>query len=261
MKFSIVQASRKGARRYNQDSLGHWRAPEALLMALADGMGGYQGGEIAAAAALEHLAQAFLAQARPNLIDPELFLARAIRGAHAAVVKAGRDAGFGDDPRTTVVGCVVQGGYAFWSWIGDSRLYLIREGRIAARTKDHTPIQQLIDAGRIREEAAPAHPDRNKLLRCLGGPAQSSPDPTASARLAKGDLVLLCSDGLWAPLTPRLILTGLIGREPARALPELMTLAEARAGAGCDNVSALVMQWQEDAVLDLHVDARPPAPA
>ena len=257
MKFAIVQDSRKGARPYNQDRLGHWRAPEALLMAVADGMGGYKGGELAAAATLEHLAQAFRAQAKPNLIDPEQFLARAIRGAHAAVVQAGRDAGLGHEPRTTIVACVVQGGYAFWASIGDSRLYLIRAGRIAARTKDHTYVQQLIDAGRIREEAVSVHPERSKLLRCLGGLAEPGQEPVASARLAKGDLVLLCSDGLWAPLTPRLILTGLIGKEPAHALPGLMALAEMRAGATCDNVSALVMQWHDDAILDLRVDTRP----
>jgi serine/threonine protein phosphatase PrpC len=222
-------------------------------MAVADGMGGYKGGELAAAATLEHLAESFRTQAKPNLIDPELFLARGIRGAHAAVVQAGRDAGMGEEPRTTIVACVVQAGYAFWCSIGDSRLYLIREGRIAARTKDHTYVQQLIDAGRIREEAVSVHPQRSRLLRCLGGQAEPGPEPVASARLAKGDLVLLCSDGLWAPLTPRLILTGLIGKEPARALPALVGLAEARAGATCDNVSALVMQWQEEAVLDLQV--------
>lgn len=257
MKFSIVQETRKGARSYNQDRLGYWRTPDALLMAVADGMGGYQGGELAADAALEHLAQAFRAQAKPTLVDPELFLTRAIRGAHAAVVKAGRDGGLKDDPRTTVVGCVVQAGYAFWSFIGDSRLYLIRAGRIAARTRDHTRVQQLVDAGRIREEAVPAHPQRSQLLRCLGGPAEPVPEPAASARLVKGDLLLLCSDGLWGPLTAPLILTGLIGKDPAQALPVLTALAETRAGAGCDNVSALVMQWQEEAVLDLHIGAPP----
>jgi len=256
MKFSIVRESRKGARRYNQDRVGYWRAPAAVLLAVADGMGGYRGAEMAAATALEHLAQAFRAQAKPNLIDPDLFLIRAMRGAHAAVVDAGREAGLGSEPRTTLVGCVVQDGYAFWSSIGDSRLYLIREGRIAARTKDHTHVQQLVDAGRIREEAVPAHPERSKLLRALGGPLEPPTDPVASARLVKGDLVLLCSDGLWSPLSSRLILTGLLGREPGRALPELVALAEARAGAECDNVSAVMLQWQDEAVLDLHIGAR-----
>ena len=251
MKFSIFQDSRKGARRYNQDRLGHWRAPQALLLALADGMGGYAGGELAAAAAVEHVAGAFRAQATPQLADPELFLSRTMQGAHAAVVREGSAAGLGAGPRTTLVSCVVQGGYAHWSYIGDSRLYLMREGRIIARTKDHTQVQQLIDAGRMREEAVASHPDRGKLLRALGGAAAPAPEPAAGARLARGDILLLCSDGLWGPLTPRLILTAFIGRDPARALPELMALAEARAGGDCDNVSAIAMQWHEEAVLDL----------
>lgn len=251
MKFSIVQDSRRGARRYNQDRLGHWRAPQALLMTLADGMGGYDGAEVAAAAAVEHVAEVFRAQATPQLADPEQFLSRTMHGAHAAVVHKGSAAGFGAAPRTTLVSCVVQGGYAHWSYIGDSRLYLMREGRIIARTKDHTQVQQLVDSGRMREEAVASHPDRGKLLRALGGTGVPVPEPAASARLARGDILLLCSDGLWGPLTPRLILTAFIGRDPARALPELMALAEARAGAGCDNVSAIVMQWHEEAVLDL----------
>jgi serine/threonine protein phosphatase PrpC len=251
MKFSIVQDSRKGARRYNQDRVGHWRAPQALAMVLADGMGGYEGAELAAAAAVEHVGEVFRAQATPQLSDAESFLSRTMQGAHAAVVRAGSAAGLGAKPRTTLVSCVVQGGYAYWSYIGDSRLYLIREGRIVARTRDHTQVQQLVDSGRMREEAVASHPERGKLLRALGGTATPAPEPAASARLARGDIVLLCSDGLWGPLTPRLILTAFIGKDPARALPELMTLAEARAGSECDNVSAIAMQWHDEAVLDL----------
>jgi serine/threonine protein phosphatase PrpC len=258
MKFSIVRESRNGARRYNQDRVGHWRAPEALLIAVADGMGGYAGGELAAQVAVDFVADAFLAEATPRLDDPDAFLLRTMGRVHGAIVQRGMRAGLGDSPRTTLVACVVQAGRAYWSFIGDSRLYLIREGRIAARTKDHTYVQQLIDAGRIREEAAASHPERNKLLRCLGGTLAPKLEPTASARLAKDDILVLCSDGLWGPLTPRQLLMGFIGKAPARALPELMTLAEAHAGPGCDNISAVAMQWQEETVpetldLDLSV--------
>jgi serine/threonine protein phosphatase PrpC len=253
MKFSIAYGSRKGGRPYNQDRLGTSKTDEALLMAVADGMGGYAGGELAAQAAIDHLAGAFRADARPRLADPEAFLQREIAAAHLTIVHRGINEGLGESPRTTLVACIVQSGYAYWSFIGDSRLYLIREGRVAARTRDHSMIQQLVDAGRIREEAVAVHPERNKLLRCLGGQTLPRPEPAASARLAKGDLLLLCSDGLWGPLSPRRLLTSLIGKEPARALPEVMALAEAYGGADCDNVSAVAMQWQEEAVLDLAV--------
>ena len=253
MRFAIAHDSRKGGRPYNQDRLGTDRTDEALLMAVADGMGGYAGGELAAQTAVDSVAAAFRAQARPRLADPEAFLTRAITDAHLAIVQKGIKAGLGESPRTTLVACVVQAGYAHWSFIGDSRLYLIREGRIATRTRDHSMIQQLVDAGRIREEAVPTHPERNKLLRCLGGQGLPRPEAPACARLSRGDILLLCSDGLWGPLTPRRLLTEFIGVNPARAVPRAMALAERYGGGDCDNISAVAMQWQEEAVLDLAV--------
>jgi len=249
MKYSIIQDSRKGARPYNQDRVGHWRTSEALLMAVADGMGGYAGGEIAAQAALDALASAFAAAAKPRVADPNGFVSRAAVHAHVAVLEKGRRAGLGDAPRTTLVACLVQAGFAYWTFVGDSRLYLMRAGRVALRTRDHTSLQQLVDAGRIREEAVATHPERNKLLRCLGGPTVPVFEPAVSARLARDDILLLCSDGLWGPLPPRQLLMGFIGTEPARALPELMRRAEAHAGRDCDNVSAVAMQWQEEAAM------------
>lgn len=243
MNISVVQETRPGGRPYNQDRVAHWMTAEALLLVVADGMGGYAGGELAARAAVESLGAAFREQAQPGLPDPEAFLAGAPARAHAAVVKEAAKAGLGDAPRTTLVACVVQAGQAYWTFVGDSRFYLIREGRILARTKDHTYVQQLIDAGRMREEAAAAHPERNKLLRCLGGPGSPRREPVAKAGLARDDIVLLCSDGLWGPLTPRLLLMGLTGKDPSRAVPELMRLAEAHGGRDCDNLSAVAMQW------------------
>jgi serine/threonine protein phosphatase PrpC len=249
MNVSIIHDSRKGGRPYNQDRLGHWKTPKALLLALADGMGGYAGGELAAQAAVESIGDAFRAEARPALADPAAFLSAAVGHAHAAILQRAKKARLGDAPRTTLVACVVQGGHAYWTFVGDSRLYLIREGRILMRTRDHTYVQQLVDAGRMREEAVALHPERNKLLRCLGGSNAPGREAVASAPLARNDIVLLCSDGLWGPLTPRLLLLGLIGKPPARALPELMALAEARGGPDCDNLSALAMQWPAEVLV------------
>src|SRR5436190_5244548 len=252
MKFSLFQDTRVGKRPYNQDRIGHWKTAESLFLVLADGMGGHAHGEVAAQVTVDCLGAAFRAEARPRVADPDRFLYNGVGRAHAMILhqaqKQGLSVSPSDSPRTTVVACLIQQGYAWWSFIGDSRLYLIREGRIVTRTRDHTPVQMLIDAGRIREEAAMTHPDKNKLMQCLGGPRPPRVETTAHARLAKDDLVLLCSDGFWGPLTQRQLLMGLIGKPPGKALPELIELAETRAGPRCDNVSVLAIEWHEKAV-------------
>ena len=238
MKFSLVRDSRRGMRRVNEDRVGHWESPGALLMAVADGLGGHLHGEIAAHLAIESFGAAFLREARPKLADPARFLSRTMAAAHEAIVRHTEKLQLSDMPRTVLVACVVQDGYAHWSNVGDCRFYLLREGRVIARTRDDTVVQLLVDEGRIREEAIASHPERNRLLQTLGG--YQAPRPAgASARLAKDDVLLLCSDGFWGPLTQRQLL---------QAIPDLMALAETRAGDECDNLSVVALAWGEDGV-------------
>jgi serine/threonine protein phosphatase PrpC len=252
MKFTLFDESRIGKRPYQQDRLAHWQSRDALFMVVADGMGGHAHGDVAAQITVDCLGAAFKVEAKPKVADPDKFLYNVIGRAHAMILHQTQRLGMSQDasnsPRTTVVACLIQAGYAYWSFVGDSRLYVIRDGRVLTRTRDHTPVQMLIDAGRIREEAAATHPDRNKLLQCLGGPRPPRVEPTAQARLAEDDVVLLCSDGLWGPLTQRQLLMGLLGKPLAKGLPELMTLAESRAGPRCDNLSVLAVQWHDKAV-------------
>lgn len=248
MKFSIFQDSRVGARPYNQDRLGHWYTRESLLLVVADGMGGHLMGEVAAQIAVDHLSTAFQKDAQPRIPDPDLFLFRAVGRIHAAIDEHARNLGLPDFPRTTLVACVVQDGCAWWTHIGDSRLYIFRRSRIVERTRDHTRVQQLVDQGRIREESISSHPERNMLLQCLGGGRPPRVEPTSIARLEKDDVLLLCSDGFWGPLNQRQLIGTLAGKELALALPELMTLAESRAGPQCDNLSVVAIHWKEDAV-------------
>ena len=255
MKFSIFQDSRVGARSYNQDRIGYWYTRDCLLLVLADGMGGHLLGEVAAQIAVDTLGASFQKDAQTRIADPDLFLYRSIGRIHAAIDAHAKTLNLPDSPRTTLVACIVQDGHAWWTHIGDSRLYLVRRGRIAARTRDHTRVQQLVDAGRIREEAVSSHPERNLLLQCLGGGHTPRIEPTVSARLAKDDIVLLCSDGFWGPLTQRQLVGTLTEKSIAAAVPELMSLAEARAGAQCDNVSVLAISWSEDEAAPLKYTA------
>ncbi len=250
MNFSIIQDSRIGARATNQDRVGHWRTSDALLMLVADGLGGHLYGEIAAQVALDTFAIAFRSEAKPRLDDPGGFLLDGIERAHAAIRHHAHGAGLPDAPRTVIVACAVQDGIAYWSHVGDSRLYLLRKGRVVTRTADHTRVQQLVDAGRIREEALGSHPERNKLLRCLGGETLPRIEPVESARLAKDDVLLLCSDGFWGPLSQRQLAAPFVTEGIERAIPELVAMAEMRAGPECDNVSVVAMAWGENASAD-----------
>jgi serine/threonine protein phosphatase PrpC len=248
LNCTIVQESRIGARKMNQDRVGYWRTGNSLLMVVADGLGGHVHGEIAAQVALQYFATAFQRDARPALAMPEQFLLHSMTGAHAAILRETQKLELSDTPRTVIVACVVQDGHAYWMHIGDCRLYFVRRGRILLRTRDHTVVQQLLDEGRIREEAITTHPDRNRLLQCLGSLQAPRPEAAQKARLKKNDLIVLCSDGLWGPLTQRQLLHALMTRELAQAIPDLVELAEVRAGPQCDNVSVLAMAWGEDEV-------------
>ena len=248
MRFALAQATRVGGRANNEDRVGFWQTPGAALMAVADGLGGHLHGELAAEMAVELFGAVFRREAQPRLADPVAFLARAMAAAHAAILREGQRLDLPETPRTVIVACVVQDGHAWWMHVGDCRLYLIREGRIVRRTRDHTVVQRLIDEGRIREEAIASHPDRNRLLQCLGGYLAPTPDAAERMRLAKGDVLLLCSDGFWGPLTQRQMLHALLARSLEAAIPELAELAETRGGPLADNVSALAMTWGEEEV-------------
>jgi len=248
MKFQLAKETRLGARRINQDRVGHWQTGDAALLVVADGLGGHARGEVAAELAVELMGAAFQREAKPKLADPDAFLARAMDEGHAAIMLEGERLRLPETPRTVIVACVLQDGCAYWTHVGDCRLYYFRQGRILHRTRDHTVVQQLIDQGRIREEAAASHPERNRLIQCLGGYQKPRLEAPQRERLAKDDILVLCSDGLWGPLTQRQLLHALLSRKLDEAIPELVQLAETRAGPQCDNVTVLAMRWDEEHV-------------
>jgi len=242
---NIVQASRVGGRERNEDRVGHWSAAQATLLAVADGLGGHAHGDVAAQIAVDILGAAFAAQAQPKLADASEFLVHAIQAAHQAILREASLRDYADSPRTVIAACVVQDGHAYWTHVGDCRFYLLRKGRIVLRSRDHTVVQRLLDEGRIREEAMATHPHRNRLLQCLGGIQQPQPDWQGGVRLAQDDILLLCSDGFWGPLTQRQLLHALLAKPLAEAIPELVELAERCAGPESDNISVVAMTWDQ----------------
>jgi serine/threonine protein phosphatase PrpC len=245
MRFSIFQESRKGTRKSNQDRAGYCYTRESLLMVVADGMGGHLHGEVASHIALHFLTESFQREAKPKLADPSAFLQKTITDAHLALGEYARSRNLIESPRTTCVACVVQDSNAYWAHVGDSRLYHIRAGRIEARTRDHSRVQLLVDQGRIREEAVAAHPDRNKIFNCIGANALPQVDLSKPVPLRERDTLVLCTDGFWGALTAPLITAALLKNEILKAMPGLLNVAELRAGADCDNLSAVAMTWAE----------------
>jgi PPM family protein phosphatase len=247
MRFLIYQNSRRGARKNNEDRLGYSYSKEALLMVVADGMGGHLHGEIAAEIAVQSIIQAFEREAQPKLADPHRFLSDTITKAHLAILSLAEARQLAETPRTTCVACVVQEGAAHWAHVGDSRLYLIREGLVEAVTKDHSRVQLLVDAGRLRPEAMLVHPDRNKIFNCLGQLHPPRVDISRKTTLNHGDTVFLCSDGFWGPLPSALVVDTLLRKDIHHAMPELLDAALERAGNEGDNASIVAMTWQDPA--------------
>ena len=244
MQFCLYQESRRGSRRTNQDRIAHCQSRDALLMLVADGMGGHVHGELAAQIAVEHVAAAFRREATPRLSDPHEFLRQAIAGAHYAIIENAWRRGLPEAPRTTCVACVIQNGTACWVHAGDSRLYFLREGAVLAQTKDHTVLQRLIDRGRIsRADELGERPERNQIYSCLGSERPPQVELSRAMPLHDGDSLIMCSDGLWAPLSAKLIGTTVMKMGILKAVPALLDEAERRAGRECDNLSVVAVTW------------------
>lgn len=243
MKFTICQESRIGARRANQDRIGYCYSHDALLMVVADGLGGHLHGEIAAEIAVRSITESFQGAARPALKDPSRFLPRALLAAHHAILDHTLEEGLVEGPRTTAVACVVQDGLVHWAHAGDSRLYLVRGGRISGQTRDHSRVRLMVEHGLLSEEEAATHPARNRIYSCLGGSDQPQIDAFDSVPLRDGDILALCTDGLWGPLGDNGILLGLADGNVMLGVPRLLERAEAAAGGDADNLSVIALRW------------------
>ncbi len=251
MRFSIYQESKKGGRKVNQDRMGYLYTRDSLMMMVADGMGGHARGEVAAQLTMQTVASVYQRLAKPLLADPAAFLEEAIQAAHHELHRYRAEQNLPEAPRTTVVLCVVQRGVAIWAHAGDSRLYLIRNGAIAERTLDHSRVHHLVTSGLIRPEDAKDHPERNRIFNCLGAfvaPTVEISHPTA---LHGGDILLLCSDGLWGTLNDRAIVGAFSDRTVMRAVPDLVDAALEEGGAESDNCTALAMAWAGVESLDM----------
>lgn len=253
MRFTIYQASRQGGRRSNQDRVAYSYSREALLMIVADGMGGHKYGDLAAQIAVQAIVDSFQRKARPRLNDPRAFLDDVVMLAHNSINKYAGDHGLLETPHTTCVVCVVQDETAHWAHVGDSRLYLFSEGKRVARTYDHSTVEQMYRQGLIREEDMLTHPERNKIYNCLGGYIVPEIEQSGSLPVHSGDTLLLCTDGVWSVLSDEEMAITLETFPLEQAVTYLMDHAEFRGGEMGDNLSLVAMTWGEARKPDLNV--------
>jgi serine/threonine protein phosphatase PrpC len=239
MKFSVFQLSRIGGRALNEDRMGYCYTRESGLFVLADGMGGHPEGEVAAQLALETISALYQKEAKPVVHDPSGFLSTALLAAHYRITRYAAQKGMLDTPRTTLVAAILQGNTATWIHCGDSRLYIVRNGELLLRTRDHSFLEQE-QAGLIHSELI----NRNILFTCLGSPTKPIFDTAAPLELRQGDRLLLCSDGLWGSLSDAEIVWEMSEKSIADAVPALVENALQAGGEHSDNVTVLAMEWE-----------------
>ena len=244
MQFSVYQQTHIGGRKVNQDRMGYSFTREALLLVLADGMGGHLRGEMAATIMMQTISALFQQQASPYVKKPERFLEEAFLAAHHEIHRYRNDHNLPETPRTTVVACLIQHNTAIWAHCGDSRLYWMRRGQVLGRTRDHSHIEHLIAQGLAKPSERATHPDRNKLYNCIGASSAPNVEIGRQASLQPGDVLLLCSDGLWSMLPDEEIAHRLATQTIVRAVPELIDMATAIGGPTGDNTTALAIMWQ-----------------
>ncbi len=243
MKYVVFQASRRGGRSTNEDRVAYAYTSDALFMVVADGMGGHNHGQIASQMLVQTMTSLFQARAKPALPSLNGFLLDGIYAAHDAINEYALRKGLKDPPRTTCVACVVQRGVATWAHVGDSRLYHFDKRRFLSRTRDHSAIQQLVDEGLLDEDQMSLHPDRNRLYNSVGGFALPDIELSELVPLQEGDVLVLCSDGLWSEISTQEMVSTLRAYPIDRAIRHMLDHAEFRGGRNCDNLSMVAMRY------------------
>jgi serine/threonine protein phosphatase PrpC len=246
MKYVVYQASRRGGRSYNEDRVAYAYTSEAMVMVLCDGMGGHARGEVAAQLTVQVITGLFQSRAKPILLDMPTFLLDAVYAAHDAINEFTQRKRLLEPPRTTCVVCVVQKGMACWAHVGDSRLYHFNRHGFLSRTRDHSAVQQLLDEGVISEAEMGIHPDRNKLYNSVGGFTLPDIDLGQPMKLHPGDVLLMCTDGIWPELTPNEMFATLRAYPLEKAVKNMMDHAEFRGGKDCDNLSVVALRYGEE---------------
>ena len=234
-------------RGNNEDAFGYWEPEDdeqfsrkGRLAIVADGMGGYEGGQEASRLAVESVISSYR-DFRGE--DPQQGLIEALHSAHRRIRQQAAThlefAGMG----TTCTATALIEKSLYFAHVGDTRLYLIRGGQISQLTRDHSYVGRLVESGVLSREEAEHHPQRNILTAAMGTGIDLMLDsPGRPAQLQAGDLLVLCTDGLWGQVRDAEILRVVENNDPEEAVRELIRLARERGGP--DNITVQILELE-----------------
>ncbi len=240
MQLMTASISQKGGRDTNEDYCEFIVHKGYYCWVVADGLGGHTAGEVASKTAVKGLIEAF--KNDPSIM-PEA-ISGYVEGANRCLLAAIQDNPHYTAMMTTIVFAISDGELATWGHVGDSRLYVFREGRVLHQTKDHSFVQAMVDRGEITPSEARVHKYRNWLLSALGGREdyKFTIFKDKVIRLLSGDALLLCTDGLWEHLTEVEMLSDLAkSKTPEQWLNYMVLRLKARALEGHDNYTAIAV--------------------
>jgi serine/threonine protein phosphatase PrpC len=240
-----VQSDIGCLRQNNEDSVGYWEPEDdqqflrkGRLAVVADGMGGYEGGQEASRLAVETLVEVYRDFGGD---DPQAALVEALQAAHEQIREYSfAHPGLRGMGTTCTAAAIVQDSL-YYVHVGDTRLYLIRDGKITRVTRDHSYVGRLVESGMISAEEAENHPQRNILTAALGtNPDLIMDSPGQPEPLRPEDVLLICSDGLWGQVRDSEILDAVENKSAEQTGRKLIELARERGGP--DNITVEVLR-------------------
>jgi serine/threonine protein phosphatase PrpC len=218
-----------------QDARHH----HGMLFIVADGMGGYQAGEVASESAAKVTIAEYYAAAADPVGDVSARLRSAIQAANADIYQKAQANAAHSGMGTTIVAAVALGRQVHIASVGDSRAYLARDDALTQITVDHSLVGEQVEAGLLTKEQAKSHPQRNVITRAVGSAPTVQVD-TFQGDLHAGDAIVLCSDGLTEHVAEDVLLSTVTHYDPDQAVSCLIDLA--REGGGTDNISVIVLR-------------------
>ena len=240
-------------RTHNEDSVTYVKpndpdefSSHGVLALVADGMGGHNAGEHASKLAVDTITRSYFRSAE----EPRQALLNAIYDANREIYRASLASTAWKGMGTTCVVLAICNDEAWWAWVGDSRLYLLRDGMVYRLTEDHTVVQDMVRQGWMTQEEAHAHHDRNVLERAIGTRHTVKADASdVPIRLCAGDRLLLCTDGLHDLVHDEEMAGWAGGAQVSESAEKLIQAALARGGH--DNISVILIEAKEEAAVRL----------